>query len=128
MKVLESVPISSIEHPTPEEVALLEDTVASTCASAGLSEELVRALRAADAAYLRTFFEEFDSGGPSFMFVREPEWRRVLAYWPEAAMETVLMNQRVGRRYVLLIANQMGAERVRQSGGPGSLGREGHLR
>lgn len=114
---VQAVPIASIAFPTPSELGAIQDAVFDSYEAVGIAPEAARADQAAAAAYFSELFAPFDDATPAFMIAREVEWRRILAYWPDAARQTILRDQQVGRRHVLLAASEMGAQAARRASG-----------
>jgi 4-amino-4-deoxy-L-arabinose transferase-like glycosyltransferase len=58
----------------------------------------------------QTFAADFIEGSPAFTFVQTGDWPWLVAFAPEMATCELVANDRVGRGWVLLVANPAGSE------------------
>ena len=59
---------------------------------------------------VRDYARDFTAGGPAFMFVQTRDWPWLLALAPEMMNHSVIDEDRIGARHVLLIANESASE------------------
>jgi len=98
------VPVADIENIAPEERAALRQAIEDAIAQ----DEDLEAVLAFEQELIREidiFATEFAGSGPAYMFVQEEDWRWLIALMSAPPEVTVLRQQGVGRRNVLLIAN-----------------------
>ncbi len=115
-KGVEEVPIADIGGITPAEIGLLRQGMCDALDEKGFPRGIQIAFQDALSIVGRSFFRSFQGGRPAFAYVQEEDWRWVCALLPETRKTTVVRQDNVGRRTVLLVANRAGARLV--SNGP----------
>ncbi len=122
-KAVEDVPVADMSAPTAGERAALAAAIQRAVESAGGDREKMLAFEDELRAELNAFAAEFFGPEPAFLFVMDDDWRWMR---PLLAEETpgghVLRHQQVGRRDVLLLANDAGRALAEKSGGAPSGG------
>lgn len=107
-------PITNYARPTTSERAAMEAGVNRAIDASDLPEESRRAYRAAVRAEVGKLWRQAACREPVVIFVQERDWRWILAFAPQTHDLTVLKNEDVGSRRVLLLANRPAAQRLRQ--------------
>lgn len=109
MEAVEEVPVADMERVTPAERAALRAAIDEAVKNSG---PYAGALRLFEDA-LRRAIDEFDAAfradTPAYMFVQDEDWRWLLALHSVPPAHTILRHEPVGRRNVLLFANDAGA-------------------
>jgi len=116
-KAVEKVPVASLTSPTDAEVAALHEAAHEAVARSKVEPELARAFEQSLSKTIAEFAREFEEEMPSFVFVQEEDWKWLLPLFPDLARQTVIGRQAIGRRNMLLLANNSGAALLRP--GPG---------
>jgi len=92
---------------TRDEVSALTDAVGAAVASLEISDALVREAEAAFEGTVAALDDRLAGPGACFAFVQVPDWRCLLATRPALGRFTVVREDGVGHRDVLLIANDL---------------------
>ncbi len=107
------VELPSIKEVSEEKLKELQTAIDSEVAAEKLDVATAQKYEATMRKVLDTLFEKMAKPEPGFIIVQERDWRWVLALHPVAARLAVVQNLGVGKRTLLLIANEKGAERAR---------------
>lgn len=101
----EMIPVADYAAPTGDERKALRAAVDRVAAEAGLSDEEESRFRAAVARDVAVVMDALRWDTPSVVFSSSGDWRWVLAFADDASFLTVLKNQQVSSRDMLLFAN-----------------------
>jgi 4-amino-4-deoxy-L-arabinose transferase-like glycosyltransferase len=111
-KAVETVPVASIASVTDEEIQDFREAIHLRMAMAGLSQEIAAQYEAALTSYFDTLFRAMEGDTPVFIIVQESDWRWIVALHPSVRDYAIISEQSVGRRRVLLLANETAAQLV----------------
>jgi hypothetical protein len=81
-------------------------------ADAKVDRELALAFENALTETIASIAADFDESAPAFMFIQEEDWKWLLPLFPNLARHKIIGKEAVGRRHMLLVANQAGEEAV----------------
>ena len=109
-KAVEKVTIQDISSITHEEVQAMQEAMKTSVAKTGYSPELIAKFQKALALESNHFFVDFNSIVPAYLYVQEEDWRWLYAIHPNMRNATVLDQEQVGSRDVLLVSNAAGIE------------------
>lgn len=103
---IEDIPIADFNQVTEAEVQLLFATVHDAAGKLKVDQALLaefeEALHVAGAA----FFDSIHAETPAFYFIEQADWRWLLALHPDTRNLDCIHTMRVGRRKVMLFANE----------------------
>lgn len=105
---VEEVPIVDMANVSPEERDTLFQAIEDAIAEAGEKAERFREFEAAIMEEIARFTEIFASERPAFLFVQDEDWRWILPLHQTVPAYHVVRHMNVGRRDVLLLANDAG--------------------
>lgn len=108
----DAVPLSSLVRPTETERQALVKAVNRAIDAAGLPADDETAYRAAVRAEVAQFVEQADQRQPAVIFVEEQDWRWMLTFIPNSHELTVLKNEQVGSRRMVLLGNEATVQRL----------------
>jgi 4-amino-4-deoxy-L-arabinose transferase-like glycosyltransferase len=107
---VEEVPVENIEHITEAERAALREAILAAATSVDEEGRDLHAFEAALEAEVAAFAQEFNDSEPAFIFVKDEDWRWLLPMQENPPPYHVLRHDTVGRRFVLLLANEAGMQ------------------
>ncbi len=118
-KACEGITLTSFTRPTPAERAALRAAIGEELNRAGLPPETVAAHHAAVAKTVADSMALLAAPEPAVLFAQRKDWRWVLAFAEDASFLTLLKDERVSSRFVLLLANPAAVEQLdRMAGAP----------
>lgn len=112
-KAVDDVSVASLTNPTESEIETLRTAVHDAVGKAKVEPELASAFEASLRKAVGDFAKEFEHTMPAFVFIQEEDWKWLLPLFPDLAKHPIISRQAVGRREMLLIANQAGAALVK---------------
>lgn len=113
VKAVDEVPVSNLQHITPEERQALRDAVEAAVAAHQDAEE-IRAFEGDLVKAITDFFTRFKEGTPAFVFIQEEDWRWLVPLYPGDIPVTIIVDRQVGSRDALLLANDAASALVNQ--------------
>lgn len=108
VKAVEDVPLADLVAPTQAELQALRDAVHAGIAGAKPDPQLIVAFETALAGAVAEFSAQFDQDTPAFLFVQEQDWKWLVALFPDFRQHVLIRRESVGRRDMLLVANETG--------------------
>jgi len=113
---VEDVQVGSLAEVTDGEIEQLREAIRD----AVLEDERIEpddaaAFQDALAAAVLEFATEFGEDSPAFLYVKQEDWRWILAFHPEMRQLEVIDMRSVGRRDVMLVANPPGARMLERT-------------
>jgi 4-amino-4-deoxy-L-arabinose transferase-like glycosyltransferase len=111
-KAVKDVPIAIISSVSDEEIRQLERTLREEGPVPHGNEKLAQAFKTAMQSRLENLLTEMDGEQPTFIITRERDWRWFLATCPDARERPIVMDENVGSRHVLLVANRAGRNEI----------------
>jgi hypothetical protein len=120
-KAVDGVEVSSLSAPTDADLTALQGAVEKAIAEPTVDPGFARAFRGALTEAVHYFAAEFTQPGPAFAYVQEQDWKWLLPLLPQRKQFVVIAQEGVGKRTMLLLANETAVERV-QTSSPASPG------
>lgn len=111
-KAVEPVAIDSVSSVSDQEIQRLKNAVEEGGPVPKGTEDVVAAFRTAMTTLLQELLEAMAGETPAFIITQEGDWRWVIALCPRARDLLTVMDEHVGSRHVLLLANQNAYELV----------------
>lgn len=111
-KAVEDVPVGDLASVSDGEVEALREAIEEKLDALGGGKDYPQQYEAAVQEVLEHFFGRLTGAGPAFTMVQEEDWRWVLALYPDGRGLHVVEDRNVGRRHVLLLANDEAAKLV----------------
>ena len=111
-KAADKVTLASVDAPTAQEIEALHQALHAVVQEAKTDREIAEAFERALVDVMENFGTEFNSESPAFVFIQEQDRKWLLPLFPDMAKLPVLRQESVGRRKMLLLANEAGARLV----------------
>ena len=113
-RAVDDLPIVSLDRPTESEIAALRATVRDAIAKSKAEAEFAQAFETALTDAVAQFAQEFEQSTPAFAYVQEQDWKWLLPLFPHAETCAIIARDGVGKRSMLLLANQAGVHLATQ--------------
>ena len=104
-KAVRKVPIETWRAVSDEEIASLQSAVTGYTGTEAIPQQTITDYEAAATRRIEQLFEGMNGATPTFAMVLEEDWRWVLALAPSGRSFTVLSEENVGSRQVILLTN-----------------------
>ncbi|HUW60393.1 MAG TPA: glycosyltransferase family 39 protein [Candidatus Bathyarchaeia archaeon] len=108
-KAVADVHVANLGSPVPAEIDALRSAVHGAVAKAEVDPELAGAFEQALEKTVTDFAHDFEQPTPAFMFIMQEDLKWLLPLYPQFATFTVVDQRPVGRRNMMLLANEAGA-------------------
>ncbi|MBI4556608.1 MAG: glycosyltransferase family 39 protein [Candidatus Hydrogenedentes bacterium] len=109
-RAVEEVPIEALAAVNDEELRRLQTALHTAVKKKDVRDHVAQAIERAFEHAIGSFAAEFERPDPAFLFVQEEDWRWILALHPRVRNYRLIHVKQVGRREVLLLANESGAK------------------
>jgi 4-amino-4-deoxy-L-arabinose transferase-like glycosyltransferase len=113
-KAVDKVPVTSPAAPTETELPALLAAIHTAIQETKVDPELARAFETALKETVQQFASEFEGPLRAFMFVQEEDWKWLIPLFPQLRSHYVIGRQSVGKRNMLLIANEAGMKATKE--------------
>lgn len=106
------VDVASPMNPTPQEIETLRAAVHQAVTETKVDPDLAPAFEQSLKETVDAFAREFDGPAPAFVFVQQEDLKWMLPLFPDIAKHTLVREESVGRRDMVLLGNQAGIQAI----------------